>query len=185
MQDHIRKALFLLTGYLVSGIILSVIFKIPRFSEYFEEPVLNMSVFILAAIIPGVIVGLIAEHFLKQKLPGKLVYEHDILVVMIGLLFTALMVNPVMLYTGLFITSAALFIFTKETLKLRSEIFSSKSGILLMLAPWVTGALSALVFAFVVKDPDLNVFRVYTGHFIVLAFFYWVQRLALHLDYEN
>ena len=105
---------FVATGYICAGTAIAVLGGIPLFTTYFESTFLLVSVFILGVVLVAGILGILIMHYAVRKVGAKQVFEQDILVYIIGMLFMALTLNKAMFLVGLFISSMALPVFFYE-----------------------------------------------------------------------
>lgn len=163
----------------------AILASIPYWTEYFSSTSSLISTITVTLMIVGAGVGIISLRFLLPKYGVKAVFEHDILIVLIGLLFVTLAMNEAMLVVGLFVTMAALAVFFFENFKVQVEAARDGGGSILKLFGWALGPIVAIIVILSARDMGLLSMRLLFGHYILIGFWVWVQRLGLHMDYSD
>ena len=122
---------------------------------------------------------------LIPKVGVKAVFEQDVLILMIGLLFMSLAMNQAMLIVGLLVTGAAMSWYFTANFKVQVKAAKTGGASALTLCGWALG-LIVVVFALnYFEQHGLLTLRLLYAHFIIFAFWVWVQRLGLHTDYSD
>lgn len=184
-ENFTRLGIFASVGYICAGLVVGILASIPFWTQYFESSSSLISTITVALMVVGAAVGIIALRFLLPKFGVKAVFEHDILIVMIGLLFITLAMNEAMLVVGLFVTMAALAVFFFENFKTQVAAAREGGSSILKLAGWAAGPFVVIVVLALFYDSGLLCLRLLFGHYILLGFWVWIQRLGLHMDYKD
>ena len=179
-----RLGIFLATGYLCAGILVSIFASLPYWVAYFESDFLIGSVVVVVSLVVGAAIGIALMRYLVPRYGLKNIFEQDVLIVMIGLLFIALAMNQAMIVIGLLVTSGATAMYFYENFSEQTKA-AREGGIgVLTLCGWALGPIVAVVIIAFFGDYGLITLRALIAHYIVIAFWVWVQRLGLHMDYE-
>ena len=113
-EKIIRTAIFSSVGYLCAGIAVSLFAGINLWSQFLETDETVFSLAVVLIFILSAIAGIVLIRYLVPKIGAKTVYEQDILVAMIGMLFIALAINIAMLFVGVIVCTGALAVFFYE-----------------------------------------------------------------------
>ena len=113
-EKIIRTAIFSSVGYLCAGIAVSLFAGINLWSQFLETDETVFSLAVVLTFILSAIAGIVLIRYLVPKIGAKTVYEQDILVAMIGMLFIALAINIAMLFVGVIVCTGALAVFFYE-----------------------------------------------------------------------
>lgn len=179
-----RLGIFVATGYLCAGILVSIFASLPYWVAYFESDFLIGSVVVVVSLVVGAAIGIALMRYLVPRYGLKNIFEQDVLIVMIGLLFIALAMNQAMIVIGLLVTSGATAMYFYENFSEQTKA-AREGGIgVLTLCGWALGPIVAVVIIAFFGDYGLITLRALIAHYIVIAFWVWVQRLGLHMDYE-
>lgn len=179
-----RLGIFVATGYLCAGILVSIFASLPYWVAYFESDFLIGSVVVVVSLVVGAAIGIALMRYLVPRYGLKNIFEQDVLIVMIGLLFIALAMNQAMIVIGLLVTSGAIAMYFYENFSEQTKA-AREGGIgVLTLCGWALGPIVAVVIIAFFGDYGLITLRALIAHYIVIAFWVWVQRLGLHMDYE-
>lgn len=179
-----RLGIFVATGYLCAGILVSIFASLPYWVAYFESDFLIGSVVVVVSLVVGAAIGIALMRYLVPRYGLKNIFEQDVLIVMIGLLFIALAMNQAMIVIGLLVTSGATAMYFYENFSEQTKA-AREGGIgVLTLFGWALGPIVAVVIIAFFGDYGLITLRALIAHYIVIAFWVWVQRLGLHMDYE-
>lgn len=181
--DFASKCYFSASGYLSSGICLTLFAGIHLWADFVGSSVLAVSVSFILLFILSAGLSLVLMHYLTKRISPREFFEHDILVCMIGMIFIALAINQAMLFVGIIITSGALAVFTFENIKrhidaLRRKDYTGLSG-------WISGPLLSLAVLLVFSDYALVVLRLLFAHFAIISFWYWIKRLDRHESFDE
>ncbi|HIX57551.1 MAG TPA: hypothetical protein H9850_08805 [Candidatus Anaerobiospirillum pullistercoris] len=179
-----RLGIFVATGYLCAGILVSIFASLPYWVVYFESDFLIGSVVVVVSLVVGAAIGIALMRYLVPRYGLKNIFEQDVLIVMIGLLFIALAMNQAMIVIGLLVTAGATAMYFYENFSEQTKA-AREGGIgVLTLCGWALGPIVAVVIIAFFGDYGLITLRALIAHYIVIAFWVWVQRLGLHMDYE-
>ena len=191
-EKIIRTAIFSSVGYLCAGIAVSLFAGINLWSQFLETDETVFSLAVVLTFILSAIAGIVLIRYLVPKIGAKTVYEQDILVAMIGMLFIALAINIAMLFVGVIVCTGALAVFFYENFtrqlnfvkglnhsKLNQRKQSNSK--VFYLSGWALGPIIA-VLAISIFSNQIGVLtlRILFAHFIVLSFWLWIQRLGVH-----
>lgn len=179
-----RLGIFVATGYLCAGILVSIFASLSYWVAYFESDFLIGSVVVVVSLVVGAAIGIALMRYLVPRYGLKNIFEQDVLIVMIGLLFIALAMNQAMIVIGLLVTAGATAMYFYENFSEQTKA-AREGGIgVLTLCGWALGPIVAVVVIAFFGDYGLITLRALIAHYIVIAFWVWVQRLGLHMDYE-
>lgn len=176
---------FMATGYICAGTAIAVLGGIPLFTSYLESSFLLVSIFILAAVLIAGALGILIMHYAVRKIGAKKVYEQDILIYIIGMLFMALTLNKAMFVVGLFISCMALPVFFYENFTRQVRAAREGGRHIFELTGWALGPIVCFLALVIFQDYGILVCRIIFAHFIVLGFWVWVKRLDTHEQYED
>ena len=191
-EKIIRTAIFSSVGYLCAGIAVSLFAGINLWSQFLETDETVFSLAVVLTFILSAIAGIVLIRYLVPKIGAKTVYEQDILVAMIGMLFIALAINIAMFFVGIIICTGALAVFFYENftrqLNFVKELNHSKfnqskqsNSKVFYLGP-IIAVLAISIFSNLIGVLTL---RILFAHFIVISFWLWIQRLGVHEAFED
>lgn len=196
-EKIIRTAIFSSVGYLCAGIAVSLFAGINLWSQFLENDETVFSLAVVLTFILSAIAGIVLIRYLVPKIGAKTVYEQDILVAMIGMLFIALAINIAMLFVGIIICSGALAVFFYENftrqLNFVKELNHSKfnqskqsNSKVFYLSGWALGPIIAVLAISIFSNLiGVLTLRILFAHFIVISFWLWIQRLGVHEAFED
>lgn len=180
-----RLGIFVAVGYLCAGILVSIFASLPYWVAYFESSFLIGSVVVVASLLVGATVGIALIRYLVPRYGIKSIFEQDVLIMMIGLLFIALAMNQAMIVIGLLITSGAMSVYFYENFSTQTKAAREGGVGVMTLGGWALGPIVAVVVIALLGNYGLITLRALIAHYIVISFWVWVQRLGLHMDYQD
>ena len=197
-EKLIRTAIFSSVGYLCAGITVSLFAGINLWTQFLETDEAVFSLAVVLTFILSAIAGIVLIRYLVPKIGAKTVYEQDILVAMIGMLFIALSINIAMLFVGIIVCSGALAVFFYENFTRQlnlvkelnhsnqvSESKQSKTKVF-YLSGWALGPIIAVLAISIFSNLiGVLTLRILFAHFIVISFWLWIQRLGVHEAFED
>lgn len=181
----LKIAVFMSVGYICAGSIITILAGIPIWAEYVGTTVWVASIGLFVTFILSIICSILLIRYLIPKYGAKAIYEQDILVYMIGLLFMSLTMNPAMFIFGIFISLGALCVFFYENFNRQVSILKTHSSYFMILSGWAVGPIVAAVALLVFNQYGMTTARIIFAHYIVIAFWVWIQRLAIHENYND
>ena len=196
-EKIIRTAIFSSVGYLCAGITVSLFAGINLWSQFLETDETVFSLAVVLTFILSAIAGIVLIRYLVPKIGAKTVYEQDILVAMIGMLFIALAINIAMLFVGIIVCTGALAVFFYENftrqLNFVKELNHSKlnqskqsKSKVFYLSGWALGPVIAVLAISIFSNLiGVLTLRILFAHFIVISFWLWIQRLGVHEAFED
>lgn len=191
-EKIIRTAIFSSVGYLCAGIAVSLFAGINLWSQFLETDETVFSLAVVLTFILSAIAGIVLIRYLVPKIGAKTVYEQDILVAMIGMLFIALAINIAMLFVGVIVCTGALAVFFYENftrqLNFVKELNQRKqsNSKVFYLSGWALGPIIAVLAISIFSNLiGVLTLRILFAHFIVLSFWLWIQRLGVHEAFED
>lgn len=196
-EKIIRTAIFSSVGYLCAGIAVSLFAGINLWSQFLEADETVFSLAVVLTFILSAIAGIVLIRYLVPKIGAKTVYEQDILVAMIGMLFIALAINIAMLFVGVIVCTGALAVFFYENftrqLNFVKELNHSKLNQrkqsnykVFYLSGWALGPIIAVLAISIFSNLiGVLTLRILFAHFIVISFWLWIQRLGVHEAFED
>ena len=196
-EKIIRTAIFSSVGYLCAGIAVSLFAGINLWSQFLETDETVFSLAVVLTFILSAIAGIVLIRYLVPKIGAKTVYEQDILVAMIGMLFIALAINIAMLFVGIIVCTGALAVFFYENfirqLNFVKELNHSKlnqskqsNSKVFYLSGWALGPIIAVLAISIFSNLiGVLTLRILFAHFIVISFWLWIQRLGVHEAFED
>lgn len=194
-ENLIRTAIFSSVGYLCAGITVSLFAGINLWTQFLETDEAVFSLAVVLAFILSAIAGIVLIRYLVPKIGAKTVYEQDILVAMIGMLFIALAINIAMLFVGIIVCSGALAVFFYENftrqLNLVKELNHSNQNTesktkVFYLSGWALGPIIAVLAISIFSNLiGVLTLRILFAHFIVISFWLWIQRLGVHESFAD
>ena len=197
-EKLIRTAIFSSVGYLCAGITVSLFAGINLWTQFLETDEAVFSLAVVLAFILSAIAGIVLIRYLVPKIGAKTVYEQDILVAMIGMLFIALSINIAMLFVGVIVCTGALAVFFYENFTRQlnlvkelnhsnqvSESKQSKAKVF-YLSGWALGPIIAVLAISIFSNLiGVLTLRILFAHFIVISFWLWIQRLGVHESFAD
>lgn len=196
-EKIIRTAIFSSVGYLCAGIAVSLFAGINLWSQFLETDETVFSLAVVLTFILSAIAGIVLIRYLVPKIGAKTVYDQDILVAMIGMLFIALAINIAMLFVGIIVCTGALAVFFYENftrqLNFVKELNHSKlnqskqsNSKVFYLSGWALGPIIAVLAISIFSNLiGVLTLRILFAHFIVISFWLWIQRLGVHEAFED
>lgn len=182
-EKLVRGGIFAAVGYLCAGIIVTIIAGLSFWVDYFESSYNVGAITTIGVVVVSAVIGILLMRFLVPRYGLKPIFEQDVLILMIGLLFVALTVNKAMLVIGMAITSGAVAVYFFENYKL--QVNAAREGRALCLFGWALGPIISIGALVIFSDYELLTIRIIFAHYIAIAFWVWVQRLGLHMDYHD
>lgn len=196
-EKIIRTAIFSSVGYLCAGIAVSLFAGINLWSQFLETDETVFSLAVVLTFMLSAIAGIVLIRYLVPKIGAKTVYEQDILVAMIGMLFIALAINIAMLFVGIIVCTGALAVFFYENFTRQlnfvkelnhsnlNQSKQSKSKVF-YLSGWALGPIIAVLAISIFSNLiGVLTLRILFAHFIVISFWLWIQRLGVHEAFED
>lgn len=180
-----RLGIFVATGYLCAGILVSIFAGLSYWVSFFGSEFFIAAIAVCALVVVGAAIGICLMRYLVPRYGVKNIFEQDVLILMIGLLFIALTMNQAMLVVGLLVTSGAMAVYFFENFAVQTKAASDGGVRTLTLAGWALGPIVSVALLTIFGDYGLITLRVIFAHYIVIAFWVWVQRLGLHMDYQD
>lgn len=180
-----RLGIFLAVGYLCAGIVVSVFAGLPLWAGYFNSEFLFIALITVITMAIGAALGIALMRFLVPRYGIKTIFEQDVLILMIGLLFLALAMNPAMLVIGLIVAVGAGAVYFFENFNVQLKAVTTGGISVLTLAGWAVGPVVAVAALTAFSDLGLLTLRLIFAHYIIIAFWVWVQRLGLHENFAE
>lgn len=184
-ESALRLAIFISVGYLCAGTIFSVFASIPLWLDYLQLTFIQATFGVVISLFLSSLVGMLLVRYFVPRYGAKEIYEQDILIYMIGMLFVALTINEAMFIIGLFVAMGSLAVFFYENFKRQITVARTGTKYSLFFAGWLLGPVISIIVITIFYDLGLLIVRLLFAHYIALAFFVWIQRLALHEDYKD
>ncbi len=180
-----KFGVFAAVGYICAGSMVAILAGLPLFAVYLDSNLYIVAGVFIACFLAASAAGILLIRYLVPRYGAKSIYEQDILIYMIGMLFMALTLNQAMFLIGIFITFGALAVFFYENFTRQVSIARQGFPAAIALFGWGLGpVVSVAVFALFL-DYGLIVARIIFAHFIVIGFWVWIQRLSLHEEYKD
>lgn len=180
-----RLGIFVAVGYLCAGVLVSLLASLPYWLTYFSSNSFVGSVVILVSFLLGATVGIAFMRLFVSRYGVKPVFEQDLLIAMIGLLFMTIAINQTMLMIGLLLTAAGLTVFFIGNAKVQANTARAGGSRVLALGGWALGPLIAVIVIATLGDLGSLPLRVLFAHYLLIAFWVWIQRFSLHFDYHD
>lgn len=184
-EKLIRGGIFAAVGYLCAGIVVTLIAGLSYWVNYFESSYNVGAITTVGVVVVSGVLGILLMRFLVPRYGLKPIFEQDVLILMIGLLFIALTINKAMLIIGLAITSGAVAVYFFESFKIQVNAAREGGSQVLMLFGWALGPIVSIAALVMFSEYELLTIRIIFAHYIAIAFWVWVQRLGLHMDYHD
>lgn len=180
-----RLWIFMAVGYLCAGVLVSLLASLNYWLTYFTSNSFVGSVVILISFLIGATVGIAFMRLLVSRYGVKAVFEQDLLIAMIGLLFMTIAINQTMLIIGLLLTSAGLTIFLLGNAKTQADTARVGDTSVLSLGGWALGPLIAVIVITSMEELGSLPLRILFAHYLLIAFWVWIKRFSLHFDYND
>ena len=181
------KLMFMSVGYICSGSLIAILASIQFYASFFSQEQTFFAALVAVFWVLFSAVSILLIRYLVPKYGAKAIYEHDILVLMIGILFISLALNIAMYFVGLLIFFGALAVFFYENFNRQVSAAKSDPHGCFKLCFWGIGPVVAMLVIIIASYTDytLIAIRVLFAHYIVLGFWLWVQRLNKHESYYD
>lgn len=184
-EQLVRLGIFIATGYLCAGVVVAIFAGLPLWISFFNSEFSIAAIVVSATFIAGLIIGMLILRSLIPKVGVKAVFEQDVLILMIGLLFMSLAMNQAMLIVGLLVTGAAMSWYFTANFKVQVKAAKNGGASALTLGGWALGPIVVVCALNYFEQHGLLTLRLLYAHFIIISFWVWVQRLGLHTDYSD
>ena len=184
-QKFINGILFFATGYLCAGIVVALFASLNFWADFLEVGAGIISFGFLVTFVVSSFLGLLLIRYLVPKYGAKAIYEQDILITMIGLLFLSLAFNDAMLIVGIIVTSGSLSVFFYENFNRQVNIARKGNIQSLKLVAWALSPIITVTLILTFNNYGLLTCRLIFAHFIIIAFWVWTRRLSLHENYAD
>lgn len=181
------KLMFMSVGYICSGSLIAILASIQFYASFFSQEQTFFAALVAVFWVLFSAVSILLIRYLVPKYGAKAIYEHDILVLMIGILFISLALNIAMYFVGLLIFFGALAVFFYENFNRQVAVARAGSNECLSLCSWAIGPIVAMlvIIIFSFTDYSLLATRILFAHYIALGFWLWIQRLDRHESYYD
>lgn len=180
-----KFGVFAAVGYICAGSIVAILAGLPLFAVYLESNLYIVAGVFVACFLVASAAGILLIRYLVPRYGAKNIYEQDILIYMIGMLFMALTINQAMFLIGIFITFGALAVFFYENFTRQVSIARQGFPTAIALFGWGLGPIVSVIVTALFLDYGLIVARIIFAHFIVIGFWVWIQRLSMHEEYSD
>ncbi len=180
-----KLCVFAAVGYICAGTMVAILAGLPLFAVYLESNLYVVAAVFVSAFILATLAGLLLIRYLVPRYGAKPIYEQDVLIYMIGMLFMALTMNKAMFLIGIFITFGALSVFFYENFTRQVNIARRGFPSALALGGWALGPIVCVLAIALFEQDGLITARILFAHFIVIGFWVWIQRLSLHEAYQD
>lgn len=179
----LRFGVFAAVGYICAGTIVAILAGLPMFAVYLESNLYVVAAVFVGAFLIAAVCSILLIHYLVPRYGAKNIYEQDILIYMIGMLFMALTLNKAMFLIGIFITFGALAVFFYENFTRQISIGRQGFPTAMALCGWGLGPVVCVLAIAGFQEYGLLTARIIFAHFIVIGFWVWIQRLSMHEQY--
>lgn len=180
-----RLGIFLATGYLCAGIVVAIFVGLPLWVNFFSSEFYIGALFTIVTMLVAAVIGVVLMRALVARYGLKPIFDMDVLVLMIGVLFLALSMNQAMVVVGLLVTIGAGTLYFIENFSVQMKAASQGGPKALSLVGWALGPIVAVAALTIFAAHGMLTLRILLAHYIVIAFWVWVQRLSLHEDYAE
>ncbi len=180
-----RLGIFLATGYLCAGIVVAIFVGLPLWVNFFSSEFYIGALFTIVTMLVAAVIGVVLMRALVARYGLKPIFDMDVLVLMIGVLFLALSMNQAMVVVGLLVTIGAGTLYFIENFSVQMKAASQGGPKALSLVGWALGPIVAVAALTIFAEHGMLTLRILLAHYIVIAFWVWVQRLSLHEDYAE
>ena len=184
-EQLVRRGIFIATGYLCAGVVVAIFAGLPLWISFFNSEFSIAAIVVSSTFIAGLIIGMLILRPLIPKVGVKAVFEQDVLILMIGLLFMSLAMNQAMLIVGLLVAGVAMSWYFTANFKVQVKAAKTGGASALALGGWALGPIVVVFVLNYFEQHGLLILRLLYAHFIIFAFWVWVQRLGLHTDYSD
>ena len=140
-EQLVRRGIFIATGYLCAGVVVAIFAGLPLWISFF-----NSEFSIAAIVVSATFIGMLILRPLIPKVGVKAVFEQDVLILMIGLLFMSLAMNQAMLIVGLLVAGVAMSWYFTANFKVQVKAAKTGGTSALALGGWALGPI-VVVFA--------------------------------------
>ena len=178
-----RLGIFLATGYLCAGIVVAIFVGLPLWVNFFSSEFYIGALFTIVTMLVAAVIGVVLMRALVARYGLKPIFDMDVLVLMIGVLFLALSMNQAMVVVGLLVTIGAGTLYFIENFSVQMKAAAQGGPKALSLVGWALGPIVAVAALTIFAAHGMLTLRILLAHYIVIAFWVWVQRLSLHEDY--
>ena len=185
LEKLTRIGVFMATGYICAGTAIAIIGGIPLWTEYFESSFWLIATVIIATVLIAGAIGICLMRYLIKKVGPKAVFEQDLLIYMIGMLFMALTINKAMFMVGIIIVSATMPVYFYENFNRQMLAVKKGGNDVLYLAGWLISPVLCVLLLSIFSSYGLVVPRIIFAHFIIIAFWAWIKRLDIHESYSD
>lgn len=180
-----RLGIFLATGYLCAGIVVAIFVGLPLWVNFFSSEFYIGALITIVTMLVAAVIGVGIMRALVSRYGLKPIFDMDVLILMIGVLFLALAMNQAMVVVGLLVTIGGGTLYFIENFSVQIKAASQGGTKALSLVGWALGPIIAVAALTIFADHGLLTLRILLAHYIVIAFWVWVQRLSLHEDYAE
>lgn len=180
-----RLGIFLATGYLCAGIVVAIFVGLPLWVNFFSSEFYIGALITIVTMLVAAVIGVGIMRALVSRYGLKPIFDMDVLILMIGVLFLALAMNQAMVVVGLLVTIGGGTLYFIENFSVQMKAASQGGTKALSLVGWALGPIIAVAALTIFADQGLLTLRILLAHYIVIAFWVWVQRLSLHEDYAE
>lgn len=180
-----RLGIFLATGYLCAGIVVAIFVGLPLWVNFFSSEFYIGALITIVTMLVAAVIGVGIMRALVSRYGLKPIFDMDVLILMIGVLFLALAMNQAMVVVGLLVTIGGGTLYFIENFSVQMKAASQGGTKALSLVGWALGPIIAVAALTIFADHGLLTLRILLAHYIVIAFWVWVQRLSLHEDYAE
>ena len=180
-----RLGIFLATGYLCAGIVVAIFVGLPLWVNFFSSEFYIGALITIVTMVVAAVIGIIIMRALVARYGLKPIFDMDVLILMIGVLFLALSMNQAMVVVGLLVCIGGGTLYFIENFSEQMKAASAGGINALSLIGWALGPIIAVLALTIYADHGILTLRILLAHYIVIAFWVWVQRLSLHEDYAG
>ena len=180
-----RLGIFLATGYLCAGIVVTIFVGLPLWVNFFSSEFYIGALITIVTMVVAAVIGIIIMRALVARYGLKPIFDMDVLILMIGVLFLALSMNQAMVVVGLLVCIGGGTLYFIENFSEQMKAASAGGIKALSLIGWALGPIIAVLALTIYADHGILTLRILLAHYIVIAFWVWVQRLSLHEDYAG
>ena len=180
-----RLGIFLATGYLCAGIVVAIFVGLPLWVNFFSSEFYVGALITIVTMLVAAVIGIVIMRALVSRYGLKPIFDMDVLILMIGVLFLALAMNQAMVVVGLLVAIGGGTLYFIENFSMQMKAASQGGTKALSLVGWALGPIIAVAALTIYGEHGLLTLRILLAHYIVIAFWVWVQRLSLHEDYAE
>lgn len=180
-----RLGIFVAVGYLCAGVLVSLLASLSYWLTLLDSNSFVGSAVILVTCLIGATIGIAFMRLLVSRYGIKPVFEQDLLFAMSGLLFMTIAINQTMLVIGLLLTAGGLTVFFIGNAKVQAQTARDGGTNVLTLSGWALGPLVAVCIITLFENLGSLPLRILFAHYLLIAFWVWIQRFSLHFDYHD